>query len=241
MAAKIPPSKAKAIEMALAGEWKDAVSINKAIIKEDPLDTETLNRLAFAYNILGKGKEAKSTYRKVLKIDAVNPIALRNLSRLSGSASCGKSSDSQIPAKAASFLEETGKTKVVELINVAQSRVIARLRTGEPLNISIKRLKVFLLENGKQYIGALPDDVAKRLIKFIKGGSVYDVYVKLANERRVVVFIKEIKKSSRFRDQPSFLQASDKLLGFQKETVKVRNYYKGQEEEKDYFDGDADE
>ncbi len=235
MPTKTTPSKAQAIEKSLAGDWKNAILINKAILKENPTDIDTLNRLAFAFTVLGKTKEAKSTYRKVLKADAVNPIALRNLKRLS-ECTTGRTNKKLTFANAASFLEETGKTKIIELVNVAQSRIIARLRTGQPLTISIKRLKVFLLEDGKQYIGVLPDDIGKRLIRFIKARSAYEVYVKLANDRRVVVFIKEVKKTSRFKDQPSFLSASDKLLSIEKESAKVKNYYKDQEEEKDYLE-----
>lgn len=230
----IIPSKTQAIQKALIGDWKNATLINKAILKENPNDIDALNRLAFASTILGKIKEAKSAYRKVLKLDSVNPIALRNIKRLSGY-SLGKTNKGGIVSQVASFLEEDGKTKVVELINVAQARVIARLRTGQPLTMSIKRLKVFILENGKQYIGMLPDDISKRLIGFIKGGGIYETYVKLVNERRVVVFIKEVEKSSRFKDQPSFLQTSEKLLSLEKGGTKIKNYYKDKEREENNY------
>lgn len=229
---KKPLSKSQAIEKSLTGDWKNAIVINKNLLKENPEDVDALNRLAFAYTILGKAKEAKRAYRKVLKIDAVNPIALRSLRRLSEYAAT-RVSKTLTFVGVASFLEENGKTKIIELVNVAQARVIARLRAGQPLNISIKRLKVFLLEDGRQYIGVLPDDVGKRLIKFIKAGGSYEVYVKVADEQKVVVFIKEIRKPPRFKDQPSFVQANERLLGLEKKTLKIKSNYKD-EEGKDY-------
>ena len=77
--------KDQAIQNALAGEWQKAVAINKSLLKEDPQDIDALNRLAFAFSILGKTKDAKTAYQKVLKIDSLNPLALRNLKRIASS------------------------------------------------------------------------------------------------------------------------------------------------------------
>lgn len=57
----------QAINTALTGDWEKAVLINKDLVKENPKDIDALNRLAFAFNILGKNKEAKLTYQRVLK------------------------------------------------------------------------------------------------------------------------------------------------------------------------------
>ena len=53
--------KTQAIQTALSGNWEKAIDINKSLIKEDPSDIDALNRLAFAFTILGKTKDAKST------------------------------------------------------------------------------------------------------------------------------------------------------------------------------------
>jgi hypothetical protein len=45
----------------------------------------------------------------------------------------------------------------------------------------------------------LPDDIARRLIKFMKAGSTYEAYVKSANPHKVSVFIKEIKKAKNLK------------------------------------------
>ena len=60
------------------------------------------------------------------------------------------------------FIEEQGKTKIVELVNVAQPSVINTLRTGQSLTLSAKRLKIFVLSEDKQYIGALADNIGKK-------------------------------------------------------------------------------
>ena len=160
---------------------------------------------------MGKIKQAKTTYKKVLGLDSLNPIAIRNLKRLADTKSLGKSLKKQsVTYVHNTFLEETGKTKIIELVNLSQPRITANLRTGQPLSISIKRLKIFIQDMEKQYIGVLPDDIGKRLIKFIKGGNKYETCVRSANNHAVIVFIKETKRATRFRNQPSFLQNSDK-------------------------------
>lgn len=199
----------KAIHTALTGDWKTAVNLNKELLEEDPKDIDALNRLAMALMVMGKTTTAKSTYQKVLKLDPLNPIALRNLKQLKTTK--GKAStalDLQLNNK---FLEETGKTKVIELINTAQPGILQSLRTGEGVNLAIKRSRIFVLKGEKQYLGVLPDDIGRRLIKFIKAGNRYEAYIKSSNARKVVIFIKELKRGNRYKSQPSFLSPGDSL------------------------------
>ena len=74
--------KLQAIQTALTGDWKNAISLNKKLLDENPHDIDTLNRLALAYAISGKPREAKVAYQKVLDIDPLNPIALKNAKKL---------------------------------------------------------------------------------------------------------------------------------------------------------------
>lgn len=198
--------KNQAIQTALQGNWQNAISLNKDLVKENPQDIDALNRLALAYIITGKIKLAKSTYQKVVGIDPLNSIALRNLKKLKDKNFKSPTNTSyQINNK---FLEVPGKTKVIELINIAQPKIVEGLRAGQSLLLVIKRLKIFVQEN-QQYIGVLPDDIAKRLIKFIKAGGIYESYVKSATAHKVTIFLKEVKKASRYKDLPSFVPTLD--------------------------------
>ncbi len=215
------PLKTQAIQTALSGNWNEAIALNLELLNENPDDVDTLNRLAFAYTLIGKIKEARSTYQKVLTLDIQNPIATKNLKRLRGTVP-GKDNhankDSVFNATTPHttilnnmFLEESGKTKVIELVNVAEGKTIIHLRTGEFLQLQIKRLKVFVLDNQKQYIGMITDDIGKRLIKFMTGGNKYEAYVKGIEEHRLTIFIKEIKRAKRFKNQPSFVSGKTKI------------------------------
>ncbi len=219
------PLKSQAIQIALTGDWEKAIQLNNEILKEDPKDIDTLNRLAFAFNILGKAKEAKDTYQKVLDIDPANPIALKNLKKLTGGTSPTKAS---LHIATNMFLEESGKTKIVTLVNTAPKQIVKTLQLGQLLTLSIKRSKIFVLEEQKQYIGMLPDDISRRLIKFLEGGNQYAAYVKSATENDVVIFIREVKRVSKFKNQPSFLVGDKTHLAISSST---KNKVQASEEE----------
>lgn len=195
--------KAQAIQTALMGDWNNAITLNQSLLEENPDDIDTLNRLAFAYSSIGNIKEAKSLYQKVLGLDNQNPIALRNLKRLNDG---GASKLTTAPPSQVSnlFIEEPGKTKVIELLNVADKKVITPLRSGEMLQLVIKRMKIFVLDQEKQYIGMLPDDIGRRLIRFMNGGNQYEAYIKSVDNNKVTIFARETKRTSKFKNQPSF-------------------------------------
>ncbi len=226
----------KAIQTALTGDWKQAINTNKELLDENPEDIDALNRLALAFTILRKTTSAKTTYQRVLKIDPLNPIALRNLKNLKTSRTSAKnlnfSQEIQINNQ---FIEETGKTKVIELLNLAQANVIQSLRTGEFVGLSIKRSKIFILKGEKQYIGVLPDDIGRRLIKFIKSGNKYEAYIKSASPKKIVIFIKETKRSNRYKNQPSFqaVQSDTNLFDKEKAKFATRNQELEDEEEEE--------
>ena len=199
------PLKSQAIQTALVGDWSNAITINRSILTEEPDDIDTLNRLAYAFLSMGSIKDAKSVYEKVLSLDMKNPIAIRNLKRLNDL----NTKKIIIPLNNL-FIEEPGKTKVIELINLADNKILCRLRSGETLNLRIKRNKIFALDTENQYIGMLPDDICQRLIKFINGGNQYEGYVRTVDNNRVSIFIRELKRVKRYRDQPSFV-STDKI------------------------------
>lgn len=199
----------QAIKATLSGDWESAIELNKELLKDQPDDIEALNRMGLAYTVMGDSKGAKRSYKKVLDIDPLNSIALKNLKKLENES---KNGDTPTIIQVNNiFIEETGKTKVVELINLAQAEVLMSLRTGQSVDMSVKRLKVFI-HRGKEYVGVLPDDIGNRLIKFIKGGNKYEAFVKSANHQNVSIFIRELKKSAKYKDQPSFIHAIESKL-----------------------------
>ncbi len=210
--------KTQAIQTALMGDWDSAVTLNRLLLEDNPEDIDTLNRLAFAFASLGNIKEAKHIYQKVLALDMQNPIAIRNLKRLTNNQT-KHTPNSAVNAQMNNiFIEEPGRTKVIELINVAEQKIISLLRCGETLTLLVKRMKIFVLDSNKQYVGMLPDDMSKRLIKFMNGGNKYEAYVKTVDNHRLITFVKETKRSIRFKNQPSF-------ASFEKTKFTLKNGY----------------
>lgn len=201
----MPTLKNQAIQTALTGDWQKAIDLNQLILQESPEDIDTLNRLAFAFLSVGNPKDAKNLYEKVLALDMQNPIATRNLKRLY-----------DVNAKKTRitinnlFIEEPGKTKVMDLINIADKKVITHLRSGEKLDVRIKRSRIFAYDLDNQFIGMLPDDTCQRLIKFIEAGNEYEAYVRTVDSNKVSIFIRETKRVKKFKNQPSFVSGSDK-------------------------------
>lgn len=211
------PYKHQAIRATLEGNWELAITINEELLKDNPTDIETLNRLAFAYIVVGKTTHAKNAYKKVLEIDVFNPIAIRNLKRLGINASLSNHPAPQIMTNM--FLEESGKTKIISLINTAPSTVLQILQGGQMLKFCIKRFKIFVLDENDQYIGMLPDSLGARLIKFIKGGNTYEVYIKSAENHNISIFIREKERSVKFKNQPSFSSGEKTTLLLKKDKM----------------------
>jgi hypothetical protein len=200
----MPTLKTQAIQTALTGDWQKAINLNQLILTEEPEDIDTLNRLAFAFLSTGNPKDAKNLYEKVLTLDMQNPIAIRNLKRLYDV------NAKKIITINNLFIEEPGKTKVMDLINIADKKVISHLRSGEQLHLRIKRNRIFAYDMDNQFIGMLPDDTCQRLIKFIDAGNEYEAYVRTVDNYKVSIFIREVKRVKKFKNQPSFVSASEK-------------------------------
>ena len=192
--------KSQAIQTALVGDWHSAINWNNQILDTNPDDIDALNRLAFAHASLGEIKEAKSLYEKVLELDMQNPIASKNIKRLAVNKTIKPTTQLNNL-----FIEEPGKTKVIELLNLAEKKVISLLRSGEKINLTIKRNKIFAVDDTNQYIGMLSDDICQRLIKFMSDGNQYDAYIRTVENNRISIFVREIKRIKKFSNQPSFV------------------------------------
>ncbi len=178
-----------AIKKALAGEWQEALKINLELLKENPSDTDTLNRLARAYSETGNTKKALIIAKKVLKLDPINSIALRSVDKWQNMKS---KTVSAAPVSASLFLEEPGKTRIVSLINLGEKDLLCNLNCADEVKLTAHthRLSVNTIEG--KYIGRLPDDSAKELIKTIKLGQEYRTFIKISSPSEVKVFIRNV-------------------------------------------------
>ncbi|MBI2036224.1 tetratricopeptide repeat protein [Candidatus Microgenomates bacterium] len=197
-----------AISETLKRNFDKAIELNRAILKETPHDIEALNRLAFAYLETGRIKEARQIYNKVLSINKFNPIAIKNLKRLSlfaGRKVSPSTNNGQSTGFQGLFVEEVGKTKIAALIHLAEAKIISMLQPTNQVLLLPRRRGITVTAVEGAYIGALPDDIAKRLYVLIKGGNKYEAYIKSVDKNSVSIFIRELHRQPKFKNQPSFL------------------------------------
>lgn len=193
-----------AIDAALAQNWNDAVRINATLLKQNKENVNVLNRLGFAYLQLGQITTAKKTFQKVIKLDAYNQIAIKNVKKLNLVRQKDLKKTSLSQRSPMMFLEEPGKTKIVECVNTATLQALASACPGDEVTLKTKNHAVEVRTSNDIYLGALPDDVAFRLIKFIGGGNTYAVHIKSVGKNSLVLFVRELSRGKRFLNQPSF-------------------------------------
>ncbi len=191
-----------AISFALSGKWDEAIAANLEILKNDPKDPEALCRLARAYFETGNCAKSKESLDKVLKIDPANQIALKFIEKLK---IAKKSGDSvSFPTCTESFLEEPGKTKIVNLMHLGNPESFVQLDPGEEVKLVTYSHRVSVNSIRGDYIGRLPDDIGARLKYLIKKGNKYQTLIKSVDSKEVAIFIREVEKSKSTNGSPSF-------------------------------------
>lgn len=209
-----------AIAAALSLDWQKALEINNKILAECPDDLDCLNRIGKAYMEIGDYKKAALIFKKALKINKYDQIASRNLARVTQTPAPKKSVQNSKKARVlgthlmVSFLEEPGKTKVINLVNLAPAKTLLTLNNADAIVINPKRHTVFLEDEGGTYLGALPDDLAHRLLILMKGGNKYEGFVKSCSKNTLTVFLKEVTRAKRFHNTPSFPASGGDYLSF---------------------------
>ncbi len=198
------PLKDQAIKYALENNWKEAIQINQLILENNPKDIDALNRLGFSYLKCQKFKEAKKIFEKVISFDKTNPIAHKNIKKIEALSGNKINESNNIHNIDGLFIQETGKTKSIELRNLADKKTLLLLETADEVNLVIKRSKIFVQKPDKTFIGMLPDDIGMRLISLINGGNEYNAFIMNSDDKKVTIFVKEVKKSKKFANQPSF-------------------------------------
>lgn len=201
-----------AINAALSKDWQKAIEANQSLLKNNKLDINSISRLAHAYAQTGKLDMAKKLYKKILILDKYNNIARKNLDKLNSISkspkSNPKSQSSPFTLSPSQFLEEPGKTKTVSLINTAPAGILSHLNPGDPVVLLPKKYSIDIRTLNNIYLGALPDDFAFKIIRFLKAGYEYTTYVKSATKNSVSIFIRESKRAKKFASQPSFIAPS---------------------------------
>lgn len=194
----------RAVEAALSQNWQEAIEVNKQILLSNPKNIEALNRLGYAFLKTGKVILSKQMFDKVLKLDPYNRIAENNLKKISAFKKSGADIIRDCPVSPLLFLEEPGKTKIADCVNVASTHILSTLSCGQEVFFKPKKYSIDIRDGKGAYIGALPDDLSHRLLVYMKGGNQYSAYIKRITKACVSIFIRELERGKKFQSQASF-------------------------------------
>ncbi len=206
----------RAVKLAMANRWKDAVSANRAILEVFPNDTDSYNRLGKALMELERFPAAKKAYKKALELDESNQIAKKNLQRITALAKSGGAHSEGVQADPSLFIEEMGKTALTSLERLNADALI-KLTAGDRVQLKRKGDGLFVETLGGVTVGSVELRLRSRILKLLDGGSEYAAAVTSLEGEECRVIIKETQRAP---DQagPSFPAAIA--------TMKMRAYTK---------------
>jgi hypothetical protein len=194
-----------AVQLAIAGRWEEAVKLNRFMVDNFGSDEETQNRLGKALTELGKLKDAKAAYEGALKLNPMNSIAKRNAARINallhqkeGLKVGGTKVDLNL------FVEEMGKTIITTLEHVSGSDIGSKVAAGDVAELRIEGDGVTAETSRGVHLGLLEPKLARRLIKFMRGGNRYQGGVTSCEGNTVKLIVRETYQDPHFAGKPSF-------------------------------------
>ncbi len=196
---KISVLSQEAINAARNQDWSLAIETNQAILEQDNGDVSAMNRLGLALMQTKKVDEAKKVFKKVIDIDKSNIIANKHLKKILNNqiTTVQTFSDNY-------FIEEPGRTKIIELHRLASKHTLAKLSVGQACKLVIKSHYICVETETSTHIGSLPEDISFRLSKLITNGNEYTCVVHSCTDKTCKVLIKEVHTSEKNAHLQSF-------------------------------------
>ena len=210
-----------AVQLAIAGKWDEAAKLNRFIIENFGADEESQNRLGKALSELGKLKEAKASYEAALKLNPMNNIAKKNAARINallhqkeGLKVGGTRVDLNL------FVEEMGKTVITTVDSPPNVDICSKVAAGDVAELKIEGDAIGIETSRGVRLGQLEAKLARRLIKFMRGGNRYQSGITSCDGNTVKLIVRETYQDPRFAGKPSFPMR-------RKREVEFRPYTKG--------------
>lgn len=189
---KLKREKSKdAIQLALEGRWREAITVNQEILYHFQDDVEALNRLGKACLEIGEYTRAKDSFQNVLRLSPHNTIAKRNLSRLSHLSIDTTLSQEGKKVTPQLFLEESGKSKRTALTKLASQKVLAKVAAGDLVALDMYNNTLIVNGLDGDVLGFVEPKLGSRLVRLMKQGNTYRAAVLSAGPDRISVIIRE--------------------------------------------------
>ena len=183
----------EAIDLAMQGQWREAISVNKAIIENVPVDVDAFNRLGKAHMELGEYDLAKEAYNNALELDPDNAISKKNLSRLAQLVGVPAKIKEERPKAAPHiFIGDVGKAGVFNLYDVASGPVLAKMSAGDQVFLKVVGQQIIVENEEGEYLGKLEPQYGYRLARLIEGGNEYTSAIVSVDDSMARVIIREV-------------------------------------------------
>jgi hypothetical protein len=227
----------EAVQLAIAGQWEEAVELNRFILDKFGADEEAQNRLGKALTELGQLEDAKAAYESALKINPLNTIARKNSAKLETLLQT-KEAMRGGPARVDLnlFVEEMGKTVVTALDSVTDADVCSKVVAGDLAELRVEGDGIVAETIRGVRLGTVEPKLARRLITFMKTGNRYQAGVTSCEDSSIKLIIRETYQDPRNAGKPSFPMRRKREVDFRpyaKESLIQRDV--------DSFDEEGDE
>ncbi|MBI2859907.1 MAG: tetratricopeptide repeat protein [Chloroflexi bacterium] len=192
--AKLGQSQSKlAIDLAMRGQWREAVKVNQEIIDSFPGDVDAYNRLGRACMELGEYARAREAYGRTIDLDPYNTIARKNLQRLAHlKETSGAGDGERHRVEPQHFIEEIGKAGVVNLYELAPQEVLAKMVAGDAVDLKVEGTNLVAMNLSGEYLGMVELRHAQRLTRLLEGGNRYSAAVVSSADNSLSIIIREV-------------------------------------------------
>ena len=195
-----------AINMAMNGEWEQAVEANRMILEKFPSQVDVMNRLGKALMELGRYKESKQILDRLVSLAPHNNIAKKNLARLEqlekepGGAKKGRKSwgNSKV------FIEDGGKTGIALLQKTALGQTVARAMPGDAVELKFHQNRISVYTQNDEYLGEIGPKLAIRLNRLMAAGNKYEAAIIGTSQQGISVILRETYRHPSMRGVCSF-------------------------------------
>jgi hypothetical protein len=233
----------RAIALAMQSRWREAAEVNRTILKIDPNDADAYNRLGKALLELGQYREAYDAYARAVELSPTNMIAQKNMQRLAPLVQQGATmtparaagSGSSEPIRPQTFIEETGKTGLSTLINLASGPTLLALTAGDRVDLRVGDGVLEIYTEGGAYLGQVEPKLSHRLLKFIAAGNRYTAAVTTVSDKSLTVIIRETHQAPGMQGRPSF-PAKALPASYRTAAREGANRYTGEDEDESFGD-----
>ena len=181
----------EAVQQALESRWSDALATNQALMERHGSDEDTYNRMGKALTELGRLDDALEAYSSALKLNPLNPIAQKNVRKLSVLLeSKEKVATADQPIDVEAFTEEPGKSALT-VLRPPQDGVAVAVAPGDVVELHADGDQLSARTGRGVALGEVEPKIARRLLPLMAGGNRYAANVARVEEPEIEIIIRE--------------------------------------------------